>query len=135
MTDVNIPLLRKAVEWVEEQAQKPDIDREWFQPNYVCTPTPRAFLMLRQTGWDHASLENLNQVAAHCGTAYCVAGYIGMISDPRYAEAEVVDDVHVSDFATAELGITRSQAGDLFSGANTAADIRTAAERIAGEAL
>ena len=30
MTDVNIPLLRKAVEWVEEQAARPAIDRQWY---------------------------------------------------------------------------------------------------------
>lgn len=31
MTEVNVPLLRKAVEWVEEQSNLPEIDRQWNQ--------------------------------------------------------------------------------------------------------
>ena len=38
--EVNIPLLRKAVEWAEAEATKPEIDREWDQSNWVNAPEP-----------------------------------------------------------------------------------------------
>jgi hypothetical protein len=140
----DIPMLRKAVEWVEFQAALPEIDREWVQESYLTRPHDRA------VGLAHAAIysrierqlmtyNEINQVAAriepHCGTAYCVAGYIAAHVDPRYVSNDVVNGVHSSLVAIEALGITHEQAKDLFHGSNTAEKVRRIAERIAGEPL
>jgi hypothetical protein len=133
MTEINIPLLRKAVEWVEAQDALPEIDSEWFQGNYVLGPAAKALYLV---GREHRSeIQNLHQVAAHCGTVYCVAGYIGQLTDERYKHSDIVGGVHVSAVAERELGLTYGQAQELFHGSNSAAHIRELAERFAGEAL
>jgi hypothetical protein len=132
MTEVNVPLLRKAVEWVETQDQLPDIDREWWQGVYVCPPISKAMFLLGEFVHNR---KHYAQVAAHCGSAYCVAGYIGQMLDQRYASNDHVDGVHVSELAREALGLTEEQAGQLFAGSNTAPTIRLLAETFAGEAL
>lgn len=117
----NIPLLRKAVEWAEAEAQKPEDQRQW-----------------NQTYWAQAT---------ECGTAYCLAGYTVMAAVPG-AEAVLQlggfdgdYDLHVngepalwSETAQEALGITRDERLDLFDGMNRIGDIRAAAERIAARA-
>lgn len=134
----NIPLLRKAVEWVEQEAAKPEIDREWDQSAWRRAPELRAHsLLLYSEYWE--SKERTDQVAAHCGTAYCVAGYVGQMLDERFKNSEVIqvegEPVHVADFAKDALGLTDEQSEWLFAGVNTAEDVRRIAEEIAGERL
>jgi len=141
--NVNIPLLRKAVEWVEHQATLPEIDREWDQGFYVLHPLGRARIMLaeqegraqRLTHRDLEQVDHIYEVAAHCGTAFCVAGYVGQLADDRYVRSDSVGGVHVSDFAKELLGISYSDSERLFDGNNTAADVRRIAEEIAGQRL
>lgn len=159
MTEVNIPLLRKAVEWVEEEAQKPLIDRRWYQDDWVRRPDQRADDITNQVAAEcdavarfEFDFERVEEVLAeHCGTAYCVAGYIGQMLDKRYEKSTVVDGVHVSVFAADALGIqyetvpvidmydakeTHCEAVvDLFNGWNDAETIRAFAEQYAGEKL
>lgn len=134
---INVPLLRKAVEWVEEQAALPAIDCHWHQAAYVQSPHARAFGLLKSVGFpaETRTVENLTKVAKHCGTAYCVAGYIGQLLDDRYVTCEQVDGVHVGDFAARQLGLDQFRADELFDGSNTAADVRRIAEKFAGEVL
>lgn len=127
MSDVNIPLLRKGVEWVEAQAALDWSEgREWYQGLWV---TPRN------------QVPQLQDDPEACGTAYCLAGYVGQLVDPRFKTSGWVedettsDDVHVSQFAQEALGITDYQAMMLFSASNSAERIRQVAEKIAGEPL
>lgn len=137
--EVNIPLLRKAVEWVEQEAAKPAIDREWFQGAWVSTPEDLAHELadgLARSVDVYAVSEALEP---HCGTAFCLAGYVGQMLDARYAAVDTVDGVHVSDFAAVALGVDHEPGeGEripLFHSENTAADVRRIAESIAGERL
>ena len=135
--EVNIPLLRKAVEWVEFQATLPEIDREWYQARYIAPPEIMA-LNLIQVTTETTSPEYRQQLATlahHCGTAYCVAGYVGQLASDDYKYTDQVGDLHVSEFARRELGITQEESQRLFAGENNAAAVRRIAESIAGEAL
>ena len=142
-TEVNIPLLRKAVEWAEVEAQKPEIDCLWDQSDYITSPTIRAWRMTSQyVALDQGPLarraerERLTKaVAPHCGTAYCIAGWVGQLLDPRYEKADDVKGMCVSEFAADALGLNPDQADELFEGSNTIGDVRRIAERIAGGAL
>ena len=123
--EVNIPLLRKAVEWVETQAALPADESEWHQGAWV---------------WRREDQEHNT-----CGTAYCVAGYIGQMLDDQFKDNEWGVDkdgrpCHVAHFAADALGITYDRFGlsaneDLFHADNTAEDVRRIAEQIAGERL
>jgi hypothetical protein len=130
----DVPLLRKTVEWVEEQEALTE-SREWDQGS-----------------WYAAAYEE-----PWCGTVYCVAGKIALDHGWKpchfLPEAENwVKDGEVRDIeelASEILGLRvciaersgfaacdpdqHDQA--LFHGDNTAADVRRIAERIAGERL
>lgn len=128
MSELNVPLLRKAVEWVEEQAALPEEQSAWYQGTWMV---------------------NAELLERECGTAYCMAGYIGQLLDERYRESQTVDGVHVADFAGEALGLERPDAGELMGGvgsmghafqplfhaSNDATDIRRIAERLAGGPL
>ena len=135
--EVNIPLLRKAVEWVEFQATLPEIDREWYQARYIAPPEIMAMnliqVALETTAHDYR--QQLQVLTNHCGTAYCVAGYVGQLASDDYKYADQVGDVHVSEFARQELGLTLEESQRLFAGENDAGAVRRIAEAIAGEAL
>jgi hypothetical protein len=123
--EVNIPLLRKAVEWAETEAAKPPELCEWNQGSWVAVVDP----MDRQeigTGYTTKSLGK----AQECGTCFCVAGYVVEVVDGR---------THVDlipDRAAELLGIDMYEAmAGLFSTDNTIADVRRIAEDLAGERL
>lgn len=137
---VNIPLLRKAVEWVETQAKLPTIDREWEQSTYISSPSKTALSLI----WDKLEYPFDNPfeqwsyvdiLEPHCGTTYCVAGYISQLCDSRYKDRFCVDEVSMPDFAAEQLGLTPLEASRLFHATNTASDVRTIAEEITGEPL
>lgn len=151
----NIPLLRKAVEWVEGQEALNE-GREWHQADWVVFPSLSS---IQRGGW--------------CETAFCVAGKIAFdlgwniemektseaFMGPKgqeervYAYASTImsktitDEngdqekvyAYASDIAEQALGQRYVDqphyVGDLFGGGNTAADIRRIAETIAGEKL
>lgn len=138
MSDVNIPLLRKCVEWVENEASKPAIDRRWWQNRYLTPPRVLAgWLLQYQPGVNILNeYELLDQVETHCGTAFCVAGYVGQLYEERYQFEDCPDGLgHVSEFAQKKLGLTSEQAQKLFAGENSVHDIRRIAEQFAGEPL
>jgi hypothetical protein len=142
MPTPNVPMLRKAVEWVEEQDKLPEIDREWDQSDFRRSPEAYALYLMFQVRnalgvrVGHGHLKKAAQVLEpHCGTVFCVAGYVGQLTDERYRFHEVVNDIHVAQFAQQVLGLTEDQANEMFDGCNTAADIRRIAERVAGEQL
>jgi hypothetical protein len=112
----NIPLLRKAVEWAEVEALRPATIRQWRQESYVATEEDRVQIFGHERG---------------CGTAYCIAGYVGAILHEGYANNSMLDNVHVEDFAREQLGLTDYQSMRLFRGGNTIQQVRQVAEEIA----
>ena len=112
--NVNVPLLRKAVEWAEAEAAKPVDQSHWNQMDWV---SERA-----------------------CGTAYCIAGYVAQLQDERLVSQSTIydeDGKYLSSrlVAMEALGLTPPQAGVLFWGANSIEDVRRIAEDLAGEPL
>ena len=126
-TIIDIPLLCKAVEWVEAEAEKEYKDREWLQGSWF----------LQRDCSD-----------GFCGTACCVAGWVAM-QDPDVTididpVAKVPSDrvttkaghrMHVAEYARMRLGLEDWEADSLFAGSNNARDIRNLAEQFAGGPL
>lgn len=115
---VNVPLLRKVVEWVESQELiGPQAGREWYQGT-----------------WFGIGLEGWS-----CGTAMCIAGKLALddgwtpVNGAIVRKAGTEAAVHV--VAARLLGIDPYSDISLFYGSNTAADIRALAEALAGERL
>ncbi len=153
---INRDVLMDAVEWVEAQAKIPEIDREWDQGEWLLQPDERAEHLtdeyqgklldlydLPSTGYDptpvfemHREIEDVvDTVAEHCGTAFCVAGYIAQKHDSRYRNATTVDGVHVSMYAAEKIGLDLQPNWyggvsnlPLFEASNSAEDIRLIAE-------
>lgn len=147
----NVPLLRKIVEWVEEQELLPEIDRTWRQQNWQVGP--------RDVAWQHAVEVTtlgapfpkvaviMESLVPYCNSAFCVAGYIAELDNawegstgsyltiPDHPKADEDGQVGVWIYAAEKLGITEDQGDVLFKASNTAADIRQIAERFAGEPL
>ena len=131
MTELNIPLLRKMVEWVEEQAERTE-GREWYQNQWVSHPAA------------------LGSTTAHfCDTAYCLAGKVAVdagwtpVFDSRLSITDTValngERALVGEVAAELLGLPvdcdNHQIGGLFDPRNDATRIREIAETIAGEPL
>lgn len=112
MSDVNIPLLRKAVEWAEAEAAKPISEGAWYQKNFIEART--------------------------CGTTYCIAGWT--LHAHGWTNEEIMGDDDVAETAAVLLGIPmwdgEADAGShLFADNNTITDVRRIAEDLAGERL
>jgi len=122
--ELDLPLLRKAVEWVQEQAKRPSGEREWIQG-----------------AWRVSGLE--------CGTAYCVAGYVANICGSQWMGDEYLapepgdplgpclpdetEVTRVSDRAQKLLGLTRFEANGLFYAENGVEAILLIARDIAAD--
>lgn len=152
----NIPLLRKYVEWVEDQDALEEHLREWSQWSWAI----KVEAWLDEDQYEQRIQEILEPDT--CGTAYCLAGKVvadagykfiwqsgeaaGCYDPKDYPNEDFppsFNDPKVStvrDMATALLGLDSSQTyrrqdQDLFEGDNTAEDIRRIAELHAGERL
>lgn len=123
MREPNIPLLRKAVEWVEEQEQLDPRTRQWMQETVVLPEDARIIQHHHEVG---------------CGTAYCVAGYVAHLVDPDHLRGNQIEvaaealGIDWDDRSTVQPYVPH---GGLFSYDNKAADIRSIAEQLAGEKL
>lgn len=125
---VDVPLLRKAVEWVEEQDQLDQAKRQWMQDIVILPEHQRVKYNKHEVG---------------CGTAYCVAGYIAQLVDERFQTTAQVVPARLSgdalDVAHEALGLVNEYGAlmnnGLFYATNTAADVRRRAEEIVGEPL
>ena len=137
MSEVNIPLLRKAVEWVEEQAQLPDDECQWVQSEWTAVRIGNRILDPEFDAGDYTR-EELLAIAqrGECETTYCVAGYIGvMLSDAYKYTWAPKNQPHVDVFAARALGISENDKWRLFNATNSAEDVRRIAEEIAGQPL
>lgn len=150
---IDVPLLRKAVEWVEEQEALPPRQREWRQSVW-------RGVAFRPAGIVQGPLQAARVVSGgrSCGTTYCVAGYIAEMTGGTWASNDTKSSlyqallaepdeegaawaydsarsdrgpvliVNASIRATNKLGI-RDDAG-LFNGGNTAEGVRSKAQRL-----
>lgn len=128
----NIPLLRKTVEWVEEQEE------------LLRRVDDGETDVLSLVHWDQ---ETWYEETSICGAVYCFAGKIALDEgwvptlkqrpDTSFSLLMIKDDEvrQVSQIAADALGISFYQAEPLFNGGNSAARIREVAEGIAGEKL
>jgi hypothetical protein len=127
--EVNVPLLRKVVEWVEAEDKLDPRRREWDQENVIVPEDVR----VRDFGHEPG-----------CGTAYCAAGAVAAMVDERFVNArynrwgyvQLDSGEWISAIGTASraLGIEGVE-HSLFRAYNTASNIRAEAERLAGERL
>lgn len=108
MSEFNLPLLRKAVEWAESEARKPEVECEWYQGHFMVP------------GYE---------IDRTCGTAYCIAGHVASDAG-MWPENGGVDEV-----AMDLLGIKFEDAWcdeyGLFCSWNDIEDVRRIAEQIA----
>jgi hypothetical protein len=110
---VNIPLLRKAVEWAEAEAAKPEAQCEWWQGEFQ---VPAMAL-----GRD-------------CDTCYCIAGWVLHTAankpDIEFSHADAAGNLLGID------GYRHLEDADhgLFHPANSIEDVRRIAEEIAASA-
>lgn len=113
---VNVPLLRKAVEWVEEQVALPESERVWDQSEWCGTYMCVAGFIAVVEGWSP------------------VAEYASHVQ--RFGEQRPASEV-----AEEALGLTDEQGDDLFlrtidtTPELEAQNIRRLCENIAGERL
>lgn len=148
MNTVNVPLLRKVVEWAEAEAAKPREISEWEQSMWESDPHENLFFDPNAVDYIESQNEYVKQAykkSDECGTCYCIAGYTASITlrpgetmrDGRiYLNGK--DVCHSSDRAIEELGLPVDKYDfmpQLFDAANTIEDVRRIAEGIAGERL
>lgn len=133
MTEVNIPLLRKAVEWAEAEAAKPRELCEWYQPRWASRATLDVFMDYTTvvSEPDGVVVYEAYSKSPECGTCFCIAGYTATIATGD----ENLTDPRIAIIAQKELGLTDTQAFRLFHASNTIQDVRNVAEAIAGERL
>lgn len=141
MNELNIPLLRKAVEWAEAEDKKPPQESEWDQLGWMMTPDQRAFLH----GQDEYAEENQTSYKA-CGTSYCIAGWICYAAGDEFDEESadrmmhrnvIVDGklVPIAERAAELLGLSSNDSQALFFASNSIEDVRRCAEELAGGPL
>lgn len=133
---VNVPLLRKGLEWVEEQAALPVTRRRWNQGSYV-VPWRRWLLsQVSAAEYHKAVFQSETGALFDCGTACCFAGYIAQEAEPGFNELSIEDQSQSArDVAIKHLGISEWEARHLFNGDIGPAAIRSICEKIAGEPL
>jgi hypothetical protein len=98
-TEVNIPILRKAVEWAEAEAAKPYELCAWDQENWVIPGTAED---AKAWGYNEPFVESIGK-SAECGTCYCIAGFV-------LASTLGPTEYGVSREAQAQLGLADHQA-------------------------
>lgn len=126
--EVNIPLLRKAVEWAEAEAAKPFETREWDQTFWALPASPNDPNVCGNPFQSQAVLDRLRG-EVDCGTKFCVAGWI------VHAAGEAVLYYDAATRAAELLGVTIDAADALFVADNSIEDVRRIAEELAGERL
>lgn len=131
MSGINVPLLRKAIEWAEAEAAKPEELCEWQQGFWVLPKSdhdPAAYIDVEEL--DVAKIRAYEGLAEECGTCFCIAGRVA------HESGQVVSYSRgVKREAASLLGIDIAAAHRLFASNNTIEDVRRIAEEIAGERL
>lgn len=127
---VDVPLLRKVVEWAEVEAKKPFMERAWYQDAYYMRPG------------EHVFNPETEKSEIRCGTAYCIAGWtvaetlgpdeaMNFSGDVVTSAGEFIRDCE--ERALEMLNISTDHG--LFDCSLTIEEVRAIAEKIAGEPL
>ena len=111
----DLPLFRKTLEWVRDEAARPIDEREWYQGS-----------------WTVAG----ELIGRSCGTAYCFAGYVTHLAG--YTIETGTESIVVTDrgretipvVADRLLGLTNAESDDLYMSSNSLAAIEIMAEAI-----
>lgn len=136
---VNVPLLRKGIEWAEaeDRARTDTKPSQWDQTSWV------GGAPIDELSYDEM-VSSVKLTEMECGTTCCIAGWIGFLT---LRPGEYINGVgtifnennvrveHCSDRAQRELGLDNQQAWDLFYRSHDIESVRTLAESIAGERL
>ena len=141
MSEVNIPLLRKAVEWAEAEAAKPEIDREWYQGAFTLDPAEYAWALLDDLP-EFCGVGPVMRMEARQDAGGRSAAPCGTPTASPDTSAEVAG-LHTNTYAhdAADLlgikynGYGKEAGGHLFHTDNSIEDVRRIAEDIAGERL
>jgi hypothetical protein len=139
-SNLNVPLLRKTVEWAESEAAKPRELCEWYQDSWASE---------NEGFFDYYDENDEYQTYVKdpsCGTCFCIGGYVAHLTLQQgehiagsfiYRGNREVESI--ADRAARELGIVTEpgRAGylALFAAGNTIEDVRIHAEELAGERL
>jgi hypothetical protein len=136
---INTPLLRKAVEWVEEQAALDVSARQWRQSSWIAPAVTFDEVAVND---DHEFYQAFT-VEPTCRTKACVAGKL--VLDAGYTRFRRVDwsiDSVMTENGWEQIPVVARRLlgaenfdGGLFDLSNTAEDVRRIAEDIAGEKL
>lgn len=147
---IDIPRLRKLVEWVEEQDMKPVGLSTWEQDNWITQSQDYEYAhdILQFQGLQHLSdmgLRNAQRYEHDCEAAFCAAGKV--VADEHGVASMLTTMVRLPDVdavpnivpiaveAQRLLGLDEGQASALFASGNDADTIRRLAEEFAGERL
>lgn len=107
MVTLNVELLRKAVEWAEAEAARPDqCESEWNQANWAVKGSA---------------------IGRSCGTAYCIAGWVVHEANGQKTCTDYVGK------ASRLLGVWPIDVlgyDGLFNGENTIVELREAAQEL-----
>lgn len=117
--EVNFPLLLEMLKFIQENPQT------WQQASWYINVDIETGDAVSVPELKIETLEEINS----CGTSFCFAGHValheGFPAPPRYNHIEWERNVDGSDwpesvdrFATARLGLTEDQGGELFDGDN-----------------
>ena len=131
---VDVPMLRKIVEWVEEQDKLPKLKRQWDQRDWF--DNWQVEDAKENTGW--YQFTEIGPATLDCDTKACACGYLAVLNEATLSlhQNEVrFDGVSPMVYGAETLGIDYDEALDLFNGNNSAARVRAVAEQIAGEPL
>ena len=109
---LNVPLLRKTVEWAEEQDElrNQGLGCAWEQGSWIFDVEGRIDSLLIElenrhsvrraelrAHYEMAIADLQSKYGENCGTAYCMAGYMGQINEPLFRKDEYVDMALISD--------------------------------------
>lgn len=130
MREVNVPLLRKGVEWAEVEACRPFAERAWDQQVYRASVGAELYNPETQ------------DYEIKCNTAYCIAGWTVAVTLGDNEQQSLTGDVLslTGDFIATVEGRALEMLGlegdsGLFDCNNSIEEVRRIAEEIAGERL
>lgn len=126
---VNVPLLRKAVEWAEAEAALGD-EGTWRQARYML---PSVTSTMSPTEFFYLNRDRQIYKVPDCKTSYCIAGYVAV--EVCGQDIDWLFGYRIRECAREALGITDQDADLLFMASNSIETVRAVAEDIAGEKL
>lgn len=132
MSTLDIPKLRKYVEWVEEQETLKAVYEAEYDVMYAGTPQLKQEAMTERT-WNQNQWFEYTE-ANVCGTAHCLAGKVVLDEHGLEWVNANRDKINWAMESDRILGLGEFTYHDMYQGSNTAADIRRKAEAVVDQA-